>query len=78
MIKIPLNNIKTHLFSYSYEGSEYSLEIPANSVQEAKERLSRMTFARYDGELVTVIPALPTTGMFVRLYTWTRNRLLNK
>ena len=73
-----MNNIKTHLFSYNYEGSEYSLEIPAYSIQEAKERLSRMMYARYDGELVTVIPALPTAGIFVRLLTLVHNRLLNK
>ena len=77
MIGLPMQNIKIHLFSYNYEGAEYSLEIPANSVQEAKERLSKMTFARYDGELVTKIPATPGTGVLVRLVTWLRNRAID-
>ncbi len=70
-----MQNIKTHLFSYSYEGSEYSLEIPANSAQEAKDRLSRLPFARYGGELVAEVPAFPASGVFVRLLAWIRNRL---
>lgn len=71
-----MNNIKTHLFSYNYEGSEYSLEIPANNLEEAKGRLSKMVFARYDGELVAKVPAMPSSGLFVSLITWLRNRLI--
>ena len=71
-----MKNIKTHLFTYNYEGAEYCLEIPANSLQEAKDRLSRMTFAKYDGELVSKIPAIPTAGLFVKFMASIRNRLI--
>jgi hypothetical protein len=43
--------MKTFLFTYRYEGADYSLEIPAATLAEAKGRLSAMGFARYDGEL---------------------------
>ena len=69
-----MKNIKTHLFTYNYEGAEYCFEIPAKNIEEAKERLSRITFARYDGELVGKIPALPTAGLFVKLIASIRNR----
>lgn len=61
----------THLFSYRYDGSEWSLEIPAKSAREAKERLGALTFARYDGELIAKVPV--GAGPFVRLATWIRN-----
>jgi len=70
-----MNELKTHLFSYNYEGSQYSLEIPAHSEEEAKSRLTRMVYANYDGELVATVPAMPVSGIFVRLVTWLRNRL---
>jgi len=70
-----MKNFKTHLFTYNYGGAQYSLEIPAASADEAKERLTRIVYASYDGELVTKVPAFPASGMFVRLFTWVRNRL---
>ena len=69
-----MKNLKTHLFSYNYEGSQYSFEIPAYSAHEAKKRLSRIMRADYDGELVAKIPALPSSGIFVRLYTFFKNK----
>lgn len=69
-----MQNMKVFLFSYNYEGAQYSLEIPASSAEEAKQRLSRIAFAQYDGELAQVIPATPGAGLLVRLVTWLRNR----
>lgn len=66
-------DIKTYLFSYNYNGSQYSLEIPAETLEEAKDRLSVMSFAKYDGELVAKIPAQPSAGIFVRIITFMRN-----
>lgn len=71
-----MQNIKTHLFSYNYEGAQYSLEIPASSPQEAKERLSRMAFAQYDGEFVAQIPASSPARIFASMLTWTRNAFM--
>jgi hypothetical protein len=54
--------MKTFLFTYRYEGDSYSLEIPADTLAEAKGRLSAMAFARYDGELKATVnlPRLPS------------------
>lgn len=70
-----MKNIRMYLFSYNYQGSEYSLEIPANSLEEAKGRLSQMVFAQYDGELVAKVPANSSSGILVNLAVWIRNRI---
>lgn len=46
------------LFSYQYQGSSYSFEIPANSQQEAEERLKVMPWGKCDGILVAKIPVV--------------------
>lgn len=71
-------DFRIFLFSYNYEGAEYSVEIPATNEEEAKQRLSRLAFAKYDGELMYKIPASPGAGILVRLVTWTKNRLQSK
>ncbi len=68
-----MQNIETHLFSYSYNGAQYQLEIPASSAEEAKERLSRMLFANYDGVLVAKVPALPPVSALIRPFVAIRN-----
>ena len=70
-----MNNFKNYLFTYSYDNDQYSLEIPANSLDEAKRKLARMTFAQYEGELIVNAQALPTTGVIVKIYTWIMNKL---
>lgn len=68
------SELKTYLFSYHYRGAWYSLEIPACSEEEAKDRLIAVAKAQYDGELMYSIPAyLPGAGIFARLVTWFKN-----
>ncbi len=69
-----MKKLKNFLFSYNYDGSQYSIEIPAYNAEEARERISRITFAKYDGELADKIPALVGAGVLVRLLTWLKNR----
>lgn len=64
-------SIKTHLFTYRFGGAEWNLEIPAESAREARERLSAITLARYEGEMVAKIPAV--AGPLARLAVWFRN-----
>ena len=71
-----MQKLKIHLFSYQFQGAEYSFEIPASTIQEAKERLSRMAFATYNGEVIAKIPAIPSTGLLTRALTNVRNRFL--
>lgn len=55
---MPLDNtFKTYLFSYNYDGCSWCFEIQAENPEDARQRVSRLTFATYDGELVAKIPA---------------------
>jgi hypothetical protein len=46
----------TFLFSYRHEGYEWVFEIKARDAQDAKARLAKLSYATYDGELMTKIP----------------------
>lgn len=65
--------LRKYLFSYRYEGAEYSFEIPAYSVEEAKGRAKAIGMNRYDGELVATIPAYPGGGIIARMIVAVRN-----
>lgn len=65
--------MKTYLFKYHHEGSWYSLELPAESFEDAEARLSKLPHAQYLGEAVLCIPA--RMGLLARLICWVRNRL---
>lgn len=57
--------MKTHLFSYHYQGAQFCFELPADSAEDAQKRLQALAFARYDGEVVATLPV--TIGPFSRL-----------
>jgi len=48
---------KTYLFSYTHNNSEWGFEIQAENEEDAKLRVSKMMYARYDGELAMKVPA---------------------
>jgi hypothetical protein len=56
---------RTYLFSYSYEGARWSLEIQARDPDEARDRLNRLAFANYDGEVKAKIPCPGIIGRLV-------------
>lgn len=47
---------KTYLFRYNHDGASWGFEIKAESPEDAKARVSRLVFAKYDGELVAKVP----------------------
>lgn len=55
-----------YLFEYRHDGSEYGIEIVASSLEEAKERIKALTWARYKGEIKASI-RIPTGGFISRL-----------
>lgn len=59
--------MKTYLFSYNYNGSPYTLEMKADTLTEAKERVGRVQFATYDGELVAKIMVPTFMGRLIAL-----------
>ena len=67
---------KTYLASYNYAGTKWGIEFPAQSIDDAKARLARMSYGWVDGELVMTIPAAAGAGsVLARLIAWTRNVL---
>jgi hypothetical protein len=62
---------KTHLFTYRHDGAEWTLEIKARDIRDAKERLKALPLARYDGELITKVPA--SLGPLMQMAVWLRN-----
>jgi hypothetical protein len=65
----------THLFSYRFNGRDYTVDIVAKDAEEAKERLKALNWAKYDGELVARIPNTVGAGVFTRLAVAVRNAL---
>ncbi len=70
------NQIQTYLFSYSHEGSQCVFEIRADSAEDAKRRVSKLQYARYDGELMAKIPVDPAFRGLLSLILTVLTRLL--
>jgi len=61
----------TYLVSYRHDGAEWNLELKAASIQDARARLSKLSLARVDGELIATIPA--SAGWFAKAWVVLRN-----
>lgn len=46
----------TYIYSYEFEGEEWSFEVKAKDLAEAKRRVMAIRAARLDGELVGSVP----------------------
>jgi hypothetical protein len=53
---LPESEYKTYLFTYRYDGAEWGITLMARTADEAKARLARLSYATYDGEVMTMIP----------------------
>jgi len=62
---------KTYLFSYTHNGSEWGFEIQAENEEDARLRVSKMIYAKYDGEIAMKIPA--QLGLLPRLLIFLLN-----
>jgi len=62
---------RTFLFTYQYEGADWSLEIKARDMYDAKARIAKLMRARYDGELMVRIPA--QMSFAVKVIVWIQN-----
>ncbi len=56
-----MNDYRTYLFNYNHAGASWGLEIKAASPEDAKQRLARLSFASYQGEVVAKVPAFAAT-----------------
>lgn len=74
LIAAILLSVKTYLFKYRHDGSDYVLPLPADSKDEACERVKSISSATYLGERVAIIPAgVPGAGLWVRMMCAVRN-----
>jgi hypothetical protein len=65
------NPFNTYLVSYRHDGAEWSLELKAASIQDARARLSNLVFGKVDGEVIAIVPA--TAGWFAKAVVACRN-----
>ena len=71
-----VDGYKTYLASYNYAGTKWGIDFPAQSMDDAKARLARISYGQVDGELMATIPAAAGAGsVLVRLIAWTKNAL---
>lgn len=61
----------SYLFEYNHDGSLWSFEIPARDEQEARERVNKLSNARYLGEIQMTLPG--HIGLLAQLMRRTRN-----
>lgn len=65
---------EVYLFEYFHDGSWWSFEIPATSVEDAQARVNKLPLAKHLGVLHAKIPVgVPGAGWFVRLFCWWKN-----
>lgn len=65
--------MKRYLVSYRHEGSQWNVELPAESLEDARRRLSQLALGRVDGELIADIPG--ALGPLAALAAFARNLL---
>ena len=64
-----------HLYEYRHDGAVWGIEIQATSRADADERLRRLAWAKYQGEVAYAFP-VPSTllGRLIgRITTWWMN-----
>jgi hypothetical protein len=65
------NECGTYLFRYNHNGGSWSFEIKADSPDDALQRVGRLAFATYEGEVVARVPA--SLGVPARFLVFARN-----
>jgi len=68
-----MRQTRTFLFSYYHDGSWWDLSIQAYDLEDALARQKKFPNARYDGELMAVVPA--RLGWLAKLVVTVRNAL---
>ena len=66
---------ETYSVNYGFEGARWSIDIPARSQEEARQRLQLATqFGEVIGPVYSVPAWVPAKGIYVRLACWWKNR----
>lgn len=69
---------KTFVCSYPFQGNEYTVDVIADSFEEAQAHVTALRYARVDGELILREPVVPSPVSVIRLgraaIQWFRDR----
>lgn len=52
------NEYRTYLFNYNHSDAIWGVEIQATSPEDARQRIARVAFASYQGEIIAKVPAV--------------------
>lgn len=55
---------KKFRFTYRFDGADWNIEIPATSLEEAKDRVKVLTFARYENEAPASVSRLANSERY--------------
>ena len=61
----------TYMFDYYHDGSWWSIDICARSIEDARERLNKLPQAKLAGEVYLTLPV--ELGWLAKLIVWWRN-----
>ena len=61
-----VSSFKSFLVSYRYEGAEWNVELPAQSWEDARRRVSALSLARCEGEVIARLPKLLADSFLMR------------
>jgi hypothetical protein len=66
-----MTEYKQYLISYRHGGAQWNIELKASSLDDARQRLSQLTFGKLEGEVIATVPG--HAGPLVQLVAFTRN-----
>lgn len=69
---------RRYIFTYYHDGSWWDLIIPAWSKEDAQDRINKISFAQYVGELHHIIKAESSVNFFMKLFFVIKNILLRR
>lgn len=65
--------MKKHAFEYQHDGVAWIIEVRADSKEDAEQRIQRMQYATYLGEVELTIPTRTGNPWLVKMICWWRN-----
>jgi len=64
---------RRYIFTYYHDGSHWDFIIPAWSIEDAQNRINKISLAQYVGELHHIIKARTGMGLFMRFFYAIKN-----
>ena len=71
-----MQKMKKFLVAYRHDGGEWNIELPANSVEDARQRLSKLALGRLEGEIIAKVPG--SIGPIAAFLAFARNAVFGQ